>query len=77
MLRSSVFRTVDIPGYNPSDFEVKEVFYPSKDGTKVPMFLTYKKGLKLDGSNLSSGMYFLILKAQSGEAFSTKLIITK
>jgi prolyl oligopeptidase len=35
----------------PADFEVKEVFYLSKDGTKVPMFLAHKKGLKLDGTN--------------------------
>jgi prolyl oligopeptidase len=33
------------------DYEVKQVWYASKDGTKVPMFLAYKKGLKLDGSN--------------------------
>jgi prolyl oligopeptidase len=33
------------------DYEVKQVWYSSKDGTKVPMFLAYKKGLKLDGSN--------------------------
>jgi prolyl oligopeptidase len=48
--KSSVFRQpkVDIA---PADYEVKEVFYPSKDGTKVPMFLAYKKGLKLDGAN--------------------------
>jgi prolyl oligopeptidase len=37
--------------FNPDDYEVKQVFYKSKDGTRVPMFLTYKKGLKLDGSN--------------------------
>jgi prolyl oligopeptidase len=37
--------------FNPDDYEVKQVFYPSKDGTKVPMFLTYRKGLKLDGDN--------------------------
>ena len=36
---------------NPDDYETKQVFYPSKDGTKVPMFLTHKKGLKLDGTN--------------------------
>jgi prolyl oligopeptidase len=49
--KSSVFRTVEIPGLNANDYEVKEVFYNSKDGTKVPMFLTYKKGIKLDGNN--------------------------
>jgi prolyl oligopeptidase len=37
--------------FNPDDYEVKQVFYKSKDGTKVPMFITAKKGLKLDGSH--------------------------
>jgi prolyl oligopeptidase len=36
---------------DPDDYEVKQVFVPSKDGTKVPAFITHKKGLKLDGSN--------------------------
>jgi len=49
--KSSVFRTVEIPGFNANDYEVKQVFYNSKDGTRVPMFLTYKKGIKLDGNN--------------------------
>ncbi len=35
----------------PDDYETKQVFYSSKDGTKVPMFITHKKGIKLDGSN--------------------------
>src|SRR5205814_10028249 len=49
--KSSVFRTVDIPGFNAKDYDVKETFYNSKDGTRVPLFLTYKKGIKLDGNN--------------------------
>jgi prolyl oligopeptidase len=49
--KSSVFRSVDIPGFVPTNFETKEVFYNSKDGTRVPMFITYKKGIKLDGNN--------------------------
>jgi prolyl oligopeptidase len=46
-----VFRTVDIPGFNSANYEVKQVFFNSKDGTRVPMFLTHRKGIKLDGSN--------------------------
>ena len=49
--KSTVFRTVDIPGFKPDNYETKQVFYKSKDGTRVPMFLVYKKGLKLDGNN--------------------------
>jgi len=37
--------------FNPDDFETKQVFYKSKDGTKVPMFIVHKKGIKLDGTN--------------------------
>jgi prolyl oligopeptidase len=49
--KSSVFRQPKVPGFDPSQYETKQVFYPSKDGTKIPMFLVYKKGLTLDGSN--------------------------
>ncbi len=48
---SAVFRSPDIPGFNPASYESKEVFYPSKDGARIPMFLTYKKGLQLNGKN--------------------------
>ena len=47
---STVFKQPKV-AFQPSDFETVQVFYPSKDGTKIPMFLTYKKGLKKDGSN--------------------------
>jgi prolyl oligopeptidase len=36
--------------FDTSAYETKQVFYPSKDGTKIPMFIIHKKGLKLDGS---------------------------
>jgi prolyl oligopeptidase len=48
--KSTIFRTPKV-AFKPADYEVKQVFYPSKDGTKVPMFLVHKKGLKLDGQN--------------------------
>ncbi len=37
--------------FDAADYETKQVFYPSKDGTRIPMFLTYRKGVKLDGQN--------------------------
>ncbi|MGZ8524133.1 MAG: prolyl oligopeptidase family serine peptidase, partial [Chitinophagaceae bacterium] len=37
--------------FKPGDYESRQVFYPSKDGTKIPMIITYKKGLVLDGKN--------------------------
>jgi prolyl oligopeptidase len=48
--KSSVFRKPEVK-FDPSSYEVKQVFYPSKDGTRIPMFIAYKKGLKLDGTN--------------------------
>jgi prolyl oligopeptidase len=37
--------------FDPARFEAEQVFYPSKDGTKIPMFLVHRKGLVKDGSN--------------------------
>ena len=37
--------------FNPEDYESKQIFYHSKDGTKVPMLITSKKGLELNGKN--------------------------
>ncbi len=44
----TVFRAPEVK-FNPDDFETKQVFYPSADGTEIPMFLTYKKGMTFDG----------------------------
>ncbi|MCG2584649.1 prolyl oligopeptidase family protein [Massilia sp. TS11] len=48
--KSSVFRQPKVD-FDPSQYETRQVFYTSKDGTKVPMFITAKKGLKMDGTN--------------------------
>jgi prolyl oligopeptidase len=48
---SEVFRRSTVPGYDPDAFETTQVFYSSKDGTRVPMFLVHRKGLALDGNN--------------------------
>jgi prolyl oligopeptidase len=37
--------------FNPDDYETKQVFYTSKDGTKIPMFIVHKKGIELNGKN--------------------------
>jgi prolyl oligopeptidase len=47
---STLFRKSEAK-FTPEDYEVQQVFYASKDGTRVPMFLVHKKGLKRDGSN--------------------------
>ncbi|ORX94708.1 hypothetical protein K493DRAFT_337689 [Basidiobolus meristosporus CBS 931.73] len=47
----SVFRTTQVSGFNSDEFITKQIFYPSKDGTKIPMFINHKKDLPLDGNN--------------------------
>jgi prolyl oligopeptidase len=49
--RSSIFRAPEIPGLDTNQYETKQVFVTSKDGARVPMFLTHRKGLVLDGNN--------------------------
>lgn len=48
---STLFKSVEIDGFNMDDYVTEQVFYPSTDGTKIPMFLTYKKGLERNGKN--------------------------
>jgi prolyl oligopeptidase len=47
---TEVFRRPEVK-FNPEDYETKQVFYESRDGTKVPMFIVHKKGLTRDGRN--------------------------
>lgn len=48
--QSTLYRKTDVD-FDPAQYETKQVFYPSKDGTKIPMFIVHKKGLVLDGNN--------------------------
>jgi prolyl oligopeptidase len=47
---SKLFRKSEAK-FNPADYEVKQVFYSGKDGTRIPMFIVHRKGLVLDGNN--------------------------
>lgn len=47
---STIFRKPEVK-FNPEDYKLEQVFYPSKDGTKIPMFIVYKKGTQLNGKN--------------------------
>ncbi|MCS7166408.1 MAG: prolyl oligopeptidase family serine peptidase [Gemmatales bacterium] len=48
--KSTVFRRAQVD-FRPEDYEVHQVFYKSKDGTRIPMFIAHKKGIRLDGNN--------------------------
>ncbi len=48
--KSTIYRQPKVD-FNPNIYETKQVFYNGKDGTRLPMFITHKKGLKLDGNN--------------------------
>ncbi|NOZ33808.1 MAG: S9 family peptidase [Chlorobi bacterium] len=49
--KSEIYRKPNIKGINFDDYVTEQIFYTSKDGTKIPMFITHKKGIKLDGNN--------------------------
>jgi prolyl oligopeptidase len=72
--QSTVYKKAKVQ-FDPAQFESKQVFYKSKDGTKIPMIITYKKGLVMNGKNP------LLLYAYGGfsvsltPAFSTSNII--
>ena len=48
---TALWRAPTLSGFKPADYETKQVFYTSKDGTRVPMFVTARRGLPLDGSH--------------------------
>ena len=49
--RSELLQTASIADYDMNDYVTEQVWYESNDGTRIPMYITYKKGLKKDGTN--------------------------
>jgi prolyl oligopeptidase len=72
--KSEVFRQPKID-FNPDDYETKQVFYQSKDGTKVPMFITHKKGIKLDGNNPTYLYAYGGFNASMTPGFSVSMLV--
>jgi len=72
--KSEVFKN-STPNAKIDDFETEQFFYTSKDGTKVPMFLVHKKGIKLDGSHPALLYAYGGFSASSTPYFSNSKII--
>ncbi|BAY92504.1 peptidase, S9A family, beta-propeller domain protein [Tolypothrix sp. PCC 7601] len=72
--KSEVFREPKVD-FNPENYETKQVFYQSKDGTKVPMFITHKKGIKLDGNNPTYLYGYGGFNASMTPSFSVSLLV--
>ncbi|MCC5617659.1 prolyl oligopeptidase family serine peptidase [Nostoc sp. CHAB 5836] len=72
--KSEVFRQPQVD-FNPDDYETKQVFYHSKDGTRVPMFITHKKGIKLDGNNPTYLYAYGGFNASMTPGFSVSLLV--
>ncbi|MBD2245637.1 prolyl oligopeptidase family serine peptidase [Nostoc sp. FACHB-888] len=72
--KSTVFRQPQVD-FNPDDYETKQVFYHSKDGTRVPMFITHKKGIKLDGNNPTYLYAYGGFNASMTPGFSVSLLV--
>ncbi|MFN6482956.1 MULTISPECIES: prolyl oligopeptidase family serine peptidase [unclassified Nostoc] len=72
--KSEVFRQPQVD-FNPDEYETKQVFYHSKDGTRVPMFITHKKGIKLDGNNPTYLYAYGGFNASMTPSFSVSLLV--
>lgn len=71
--QTSIFRKPEVQ-FNPDAFETKQIFYTSKDGTKIPMFITNKKGIELNGKNPTLLYAYGGFNISSQPGFSATLI---
>jgi prolyl oligopeptidase len=74
---STLWRAPQLAGFQPAGYETKQVFYRSKDGTRVPMFVTARKGTHLDGKNptilFGYGGFNISLRPEFSAAIATWL----
>ena len=71
---STIFRKTEVP-FNPEDFTVEQQFFASKDGTNVPMFIVYKKGMKKEGKNPTHLYAYGGFNANLTPSFSPALVM--
>ncbi|NRF40845.1 prolyl oligopeptidase family serine peptidase [Pedobacter foliorum] len=72
--KSEVYKKPGID-FDPSKYESKQIFYTSKDGTKVPMIITYKKGISLNGKNPTVLYGYGGFNISLTPAFSTSIVV--
>jgi prolyl oligopeptidase len=72
--KSEIFKQ-PIIDFNPDDYETKQVFYESKDGTQVSMFITHKKGMQLDGNNPTYLYAYGGFRASLTPSFSVNMLV--
>lgn len=71
---SNLFLKPDLK-FNPEDYETKQVWYKSKDGTKVSMFIVHKKGIELNGKNPTYLYGYGGFSINMSPSFSTSIIL--
>lgn len=72
--KSEVYKKPGVD-FDPTRYESKQVFYPSKDGTKIPMLITYKKGIQLNGKNPTLLYGYGGFNVSLTPAFSTSIVV--